>query len=116
VVSARHGEIRNDARDDVAVTGAPVAESLLGVHIMEDLGVPKAFLGTSTRSHAERTQKLPANFYGLRVLIARSVGLVPIAVLVMMLVFYCSFRNILATLLPLPEVAATLLFVFGLMG
>jgi predicted RND superfamily exporter protein len=49
-------------------------------------------------------------------LIARGLGLVPVAVLVMMLVFLVSFRNLLATLLPLPEVAATLLFVFGLMG
>lgn len=106
-----------DAPEDIAVTGAPVAESLLGIHILEDLGVPKALLGTSTRSHKEPSGwHWPANGYELRRLIARKIGLVPVALLVMMLVFYAAFRNLTATLLPLPEVAATLLFAFGLMG
>ncbi|MSU57602.1 MAG: hypothetical protein EXS35_05385 [Pedosphaera sp.] len=105
------------APEDLAVTGAPVAESLLGIHILEDLGVPKALLGTSTRSHKEQSDwKTPGNFYELRRFIARHIGLVPVAMLVMMAVFFVTFRNLLATLLPLPEVAATLLFVFGLMG
>lgn len=105
------------APEDIAVTGAPVAESLLGIHILEDLGVPKALLGTSTRSHKEQAdRKLPENFYELRRAMARHIGLVPVAMLVMMLVFWVTFRNLLATLLPLPEVAATLLFIFGLMG
>ncbi len=103
--------------EDITVTGAPVAEALLGIHILEDLGVPQALLGASTRSHTEKAQwKLPASFYELRLLLARKIGLVPIVGAVMMLVFFLSFRNVLATVLPLPEVAATLLFVFGLMG
>jgi hypothetical protein len=94
-----------------------VAEALLGIHILEDLGVPKRLLGTSTRSHTERVEwKLPSSLYDLRLLIARRIGLLPLAILVMLLVFFVSFRNGLATLLPLPEVAATLVFIFGLMG
>lgn len=91
-----------DGTNTIAVTGAPVAESLLGLHILEDLGVPQAWLGTAARSanSGERSR----------------VGLVPIAALVMMLVLLASFRNLVAALLPLPGVAAVLLFVFGWMG
>ena len=126
--------------DYITVTGAPVAEALLGIHILEDLGVPRALLGTSTRGRTGRPEaqipgttepphvgsyssegdsrewKMPGSFYELQLLLARKIGLVPIAVAVMMLVFLVSFRKGLATLLPLPEVATTLLFVFGLMG
>ncbi len=108
---------RQPVSEEILVTGAPVAEALLGIHILEDLGVPKALLGTSTRSHAEEVDwKVPANLYELRLLVARRIGLVPVTVAVMMLVFFLSFRNVPATLLPLPEVAAVLLFTFGLMG
>ena len=48
--------------------------------------------------------------------VARHIGLVPLAALVMMLVLLLCFRNVLAALLPLPGVAATMLLVFGLMG
>ena len=103
--------------EDITVTGAPVAEALLGNHILEDLGVPKALLGTTTRPRAESPAwQWPGNFHELRRLVVQRVGLVVTAVLVMVLVFFLSFRNVLAALLPLPEVAATLLFVFGLMG
>jgi uncharacterized protein len=105
------------APDEIKVTGAPVAESLLGIHILEDLGVPSALLGTSSRLGTEQVDwRMPASFYELRLLIARRIGLVPVAVLVMMLVFLVSFRNALAMLLPLPGVLATMVFVFGLMG
>src|SRR5262249_35956879 len=40
-------------QDELAVSGAPVAEALLGIHILEDLGVPKALLGTTTRARTE---------------------------------------------------------------
>lgn len=103
--------------EDIAVTGAPVAEALLGIHILEDLGVPAALLGTSTRSHKETSVwKRPASLHELRLLLARKIGLVPVALLVMMAVFLVAFRNIVALLLPLLEVAATLAFVFGLLG
>lgn len=108
---------RGSVPEDISVTGAPVAEALLGLHILEDLGVPRSLLGTSTRSHKEHAEwKIPATPHELRLLIARRIGLVPVAMLVMLLVFFLSFRNVTATLLPLPEVTATLLFVFGLMG
>jgi predicted RND superfamily exporter protein len=100
----------------LSVTGAPVAESLLGIHILEDLGVPKIFLGTSTRGLAAEQIKPLQSFYEFRRWIARRLGLVPVAALVMMLIFFLSFRNVLATLLPLPGIVATMLFVFGVMG
>jgi predicted RND superfamily exporter protein len=103
--------------DRVSVTGAPVAESLLGVHILEDLGVPRALLGATTRSSEELPAwKVPRSFYELRRLIAGRIGLVPVVILVMMLVFWFAFRNFLAMLLPLPGVATAIVFVFGLMG
>jgi len=59
---------------------------------------------------------VPSSFAELRRLIGHKLGLLPLAAIVMLLVFYASFRNVTATLLPLPEVAAVLLFTFGLMG
>jgi predicted RND superfamily exporter protein len=101
----------------LAVTGAPAAESLLGVHILEDLGVPKMLLGASTRSNAEQSGlALPKSLRDLRLLLARRLGLVPVAILVMMLIFLASFRSVLAMLLPLPGLGAALIAVFGLMG
>jgi len=103
--------------DEISVTGAPVAESLFGVQILEDLGVPRALLGDASQSAAGKAGwKLPASPHELRVFIARHIGLVPLAALVMMLVLLACFRNLLAALLPLPGVAATMLLVFGLMG
>ena len=103
-----------NATDEIAVTGAPVAESLLGVQILEDLGVPGALLGASIQGQTD--WKWPSSAHDLRVFAARRIGLVPLAALVMMLVFLLCFRNVLAALLPLPGVAATTIFVFGLMG
>ena len=108
---------RRDRPETISVTGAPVAESLLGIHILEDLGVPRALLGTSTRSEKEISGwKMPKNLYELRLLVARKAGLVPVAIVVMMLIFLASFRSFVAMLLPLPGVGATILFAFGLMG
>jgi hypothetical protein len=100
----------------ISVTGPPVAEALLGTHILEDLGVPGALLGASTRSASDAAPKMPSSFYALRLLIARHIGLVPIALLVMAVVFQVSFRRLIATVLPMAEVGACLAFVFGLMG
>lgn len=108
---------RQPVSEKILVTGAPVAEALLGIHILEDLGVPKALLGAGAQSHTERMEwKAPTTFQKFRVLIARRLGLVPVAALVMMLIFFVTFRNVLAALVPLPGVVATMLFVFGLMG
>jgi predicted RND superfamily exporter protein len=108
---------RQPVPEEIAVTGAPAAESLLGIHILEDLGVPQTLLGASTRSRAEQADwKTPANFHQLKLFIARRIGLVPVTILVMVLVFLVTFRNPLATLVPLPGIVATLVSVFGLMG
>jgi hypothetical protein len=108
---------RQPVADEIAVTGAPVAESLLGIHILEDLGVPQTLLGTGTRSRAEQADRQrPANFHQLKLLVARQIGLVPVTILVMMVVFFVTFRNPLAMLAPLPGIVATLVSVFGLMG
>jgi predicted RND superfamily exporter protein len=102
------------ASDEIAVTGAPVAESLFGIQILEDLGVPASVLGVGVPAGA--AWKMPASLHELRVFVARHIGLVPLAALVMMLVLLLCFRNVLAALLPLPGVVATMLLVFGLMG
>ncbi|MCK4341915.1 MAG: MMPL family transporter [Phycisphaerae bacterium] len=99
------------------VIGAPVAESLLGLHILEDLGVPDALLGVrSARDADESRWALPRSTYELRVFIGRQIGLVPIAIVIILIVFAISFRSLTAALLPLMEVGACLVAVFGLMG
>ena len=105
---------KKDAQDEIAVTGAPVAESLLGTQILEDLGVPQSLLGAGLQGPVE--WKWPSNLHELRLFAAQHIGLVPLAAVVMMLIFLLCFRNVLAALLPLPGVVATILFVFGLMG
>ena len=123
---------KKTAADEIAVTGAPVAESLFGIQILEDLGVPPSLLGASTTrgnenggwkmedgGHAAGSSILhprPSILAGFKTFVARHIGLVPLAALVMMLVLLFCFRNVLAALLPLPGVAATMLLVFGLMG
>jgi predicted RND superfamily exporter protein len=81
------------------VLGAPVAESLLGSHILADLGVPAAWLGDGV-----------AGGPGL------PLGLVPLSLAVMALVFLTGFRRPAAALLPLAKVGVCLAIVFGLMG
>jgi uncharacterized protein len=108
---------KQTAANEIAVTGAPVAESLFGVQILEDLGVPNALLGAGAREAGEKSEwTMPTSLHELRVFVARHIGLVPLAALVMMLVLLLCFRNVLAALLPLPGVVATMLLVFGLMG
>jgi uncharacterized protein len=108
---------RENPRHEIAVTGAPVAEALLGTQILEDLGVPGALLGSRTaETRNPGSWQAPANWHELRLFMTRRIGLVPMAALVMMLVFLACFRSLLAALLPLPGVVATMLFVFGWMG
>jgi predicted RND superfamily exporter protein len=105
-----------DGENGIFVTGAPVAESLLGTRILEDLGVPKKWLGASNSGGAGTGGDTPGVLRELRRHIARRIGLVPVAALVMFLVLWLAFRNLPAALVPLPGVAATLAFVFGGMG
>jgi len=102
-------------KEEVGITGAPVAESLLGIHILEDLGVPRALLGASTQAPSSKSAS-PACLHQMRLILARRIGLVTLAALVMMAILLLCFRNVLAMLITLPGVAATMLFVFGLMG
>jgi len=114
---SRDGSPLNPAPDLIDIIGAPVAEALLGTHILEDLGLPRALLGAAsgeaTRSAPDR---FPRTLDEFRAWIAHHVGLVPISLAVMALVFAVSFRSVTAAALPLLEVGACLLFVFGLMG
>jgi hypothetical protein len=98
---------------DVAVLGAPAAEALLGVHILEDLGLPVRRMRERAGAFSETAESGAAS--QLRDAAAR-IGLLPIAIAVMALVFLVSFRSLSATLLPLSEAGAALVFVFGLMG
>jgi predicted RND superfamily exporter protein len=108
---------KKTAANEIVVTGAPVAESLFGVQILEDLGVPNALLGAGAREAGEKIKwEMPTSLHEFRVFVARHIGLVPLAALVMMFVLLVCFRNVLAALLPLPGVVATILLVFGLMG
>jgi len=96
---ARH----DDGRFEIDIIGPPVAESLLGNTILADLGVPAALIDLPERSSGH----LP---------LYRRIGLVPLALLVMVAVFLLAFRKPLAAILPLVEVGACLVVVFGVMG
>ena len=106
--------VNQGAEDKIAMTGAPVAECMLGSQILEDLGVPPSLTGVTLL--AEPSWKWPSSLHELRLAVVRHVGLMPLAALVMMMVFLVCFRNVLAALLPLPGVMATMLCVFGTMG
>jgi len=81
--------------DRVSVLGAPVAEVLLGVHLMRDLGLPAWATGD-----VEGPWR----------------GLVLIVIAVVFLIFWRVFRSPLAALPPLIEVGVCTLMVFGVMG
>lgn len=83
---------------EVSVIGAPVAEVLLGTSILEDLGIPESLLGSTSRVSAGGP------------------GLLPLVLLIVALVFAAGFRSVAGTVLPLVEVGACLVAVFGLMG
>jgi len=105
-----------ESQDRIDVIGAPVAEALLGTHILEDLGVPAFVLGRQSASRHDVPWSFPSNTHKLRVSVARFIGLVPIALAVMAGVFWVAFRSVTAATLPLMEVGACLVFVFSLMG
>lgn len=103
--------------ETIDIIGAPVAEALLGAHILEDLGVPTSLLGGWSASHeTEPPMGLPKNLHEIRRFIARHVGLVPLAIAIMALVFVLRFRSVTAAALPLIEVGACLIVAFAVMG
>ena len=83
--------------DQIEVLGAPVAEALLGRHLLADLGLP----GAAAPSAAIARRGLP---------------LVPLALLVMATVFWIAFRRPAAVALPLAEAGSAIVLVFGVMG
>ena len=106
-----------DRSERIYVVGAPVAEVLLGYHLMDDLGIPASLIGEKVPRGSGIGELLPPKtLYEFRLLVARSIGLLPVGIIVMGLVFLFFFRSFRAILLPLGEVAACLIFVFGLMG
>jgi predicted RND superfamily exporter protein len=108
---------RGEIPEKVAVIGAPVAEALLGTHILEDLGIPYALLGQRTEPHtSSKPAAIPKSVYELRVWIARRIGLVPVALVVMAFVFFVCHRSWPAVVLPLLEAGTCLVVVFALMG
>lgn len=100
-----YGTVREIARghagggDTIEVLGAPVAEALLGSHILADLGVPPALLGQEAEDSA-----------------AHRTGLMPLVLAIMALVFLAVFRHPLAALSPVVMIGACLAFTFGIMG
>ncbi len=84
--------------DRVEVLGAPVAETLLGSHILADLGLPASWLGIGEESSS------------------RGIGLVPASLALMALVFLVGFRRPAAAVLPLAKVGIVIVLVFGCMG
>ncbi len=99
---------RRGTAETIDVIGAPAAELLLGRHILEDLGV-----GALVPSLMARDANQAASGFK-RVL--QTVGLLPLAILIMAAVFYGAYRRMAAAWLPLLEALACLVFVFGLMG
>ncbi|MCP4589502.1 MAG: MMPL family transporter [bacterium] len=108
--------LQGDRPEQIDVIGAPVAEALLGTHILEDLGVPEFVLGQRVGRAGDEAWAWPANLYETRRFLGRHVGLVPVAIGIMVLVFLACFRSVTASVLPMIEVGACLAVVFGLMG
>ncbi|QDV89587.1 MMPL family protein [Phycisphaerae bacterium RAS2] len=100
----------------VHITGSPVAESLLGTHILEDLGVPIALIDPRYASHSEPAADSPRDLESLRLWIAHHVGLLPIAIAVMTLIFLIAFRSLAAVALTWLKTVACLIITFGVMG
>lgn len=102
-----------DERGDLSVVGAPVVEAMLGTQVLLDLGLPASWLGQvpSVNDVDPGASAPPAT--GLAFL---RWGQIPLALLVMTLIFVAAFRSPVAAILPLLEVLGCLLFVFGIMG
>jgi predicted RND superfamily exporter protein len=109
-------ESQGDIPESISIIGAPVAEALLGTHILEDLGVPRFALGHDFGRGGGDDWFMPTSLYELRQLIAGHIGLLPISMVLMGLTFVVCFRSVTAAMLPLMEIGACLVFVFGIMG
>ncbi len=102
--------------DEMHITGAPVAESLLGIHILEDLGAPISRIGAAFAWSADEVRGPAGGFDNVRLWLARHVGLLPLAIGVMTIVFLVAFRSVTAAAFTWVKVVCCLAMVFGLMG
>lgn len=100
----------------VDVIGAPVAEALLGSHILRDLGVRWNTSASSIGRTAEASVSSRGTLSRIRGAIAEGIGLLPLSIAVMAIVFGLTFRSLAAVALPLGEAAAVLIFTLGVMG
>lgn len=124
--SAVYGAVREAVEagdcspEQVEIVGAPVAEMLLGIHILEDLGVPGFVLRALGVSHSVGRASPDGGrggwVYDLRVLIANRLGTFPLAAILMIVVLWAAFRRIGAVAVPLLKVAACLLITLSVMG
>jgi len=80
----------------IDIIGAPAAEILLGDQILADLGVPSSLLSGGS--------------------VGRAIGMVPLSLLVLAVVFFVAFRGWVAVALPMIEVGAAMMITFGVMG
>lgn len=102
--------------DELQITGAPVAEALLGMHILEDLGAPISLLGDAFAWSSDEVRGRPGRLDELRFWVARHVGLLPLAIAVMTIVFLLAFRSLAAVSITWIKIVGCLAMVFGLMG
>ncbi|MEM9553412.1 MAG: MMPL family transporter [Acidobacteriota bacterium] len=100
VVEAVQARAEEPARSalDVSIVGAPAAEARLGRQVLHDLGL---------------TPWRGANELGEPSL---GVGMVPLALVVMLVILRLAFGRLATALLPLATVGLCLAMVFGLMG
>ncbi|MGB0716218.1 MAG: efflux RND transporter permease subunit [Phycisphaerae bacterium] len=105
---------RMGSTEQVDVIGAPAAEALLGHHLLADLGVPEGLLPGAIPASDDLSDARGLVF--LTGWLTASFGLVPMAIGCMALIFLFFFRTVPAVVLPLMEVGAAIVFVFGLMG
>ena len=103
--------------ENVSFIGAPMAEALLGTHLLQDLGLPGWIIGRHGGLAFQEAPHPTSRHTPLQVLSTLSrFGLVPLAMMVIGAVILLSFGSPLACLLPMAKVGACLIFVFGLMG
>lgn len=99
--------------DDIAMVGGPIAEALLGQHILSDLGVPVAWLPGGVDTDPGRSPESTGAWLHDQL---HHPGLLPLVLVLIFAVFAVGFRSLTAAVLPLLEVGACLICVFALMG
>jgi predicted RND superfamily exporter protein len=113
-------------RDRISVVGAPAAESLLGVHILEDLGVLDLLAGMRSFLKDHFGWRILPQMHELDLAdgAASPVGQMlrafgrplPVAIAAIAAILLLTCRSFWGMLLPLGEVGACLLATFGVMG